>query len=58
MPVKINLLQITSTVQEDEGDGQPMALEQLDARLAELERRMLQECTTMILEALEKQQER
>jgi Family of unknown function (DUF5908) len=65
MPVKINLLQITSTIREGDeeatqsssGGSQDMS-ERMQDSLAEMETRILQECMQMILEAMDKQQER
>ena len=58
MPVKINLLQVTSTVRDGDEQAPAPAHQDLDGRLAELERRILAECMNMIMEALEKQEER
>lgn len=45
-------------IREGEGEAPKPDLSQLDDKLADLERRLLQECMAMILEALEKQGER
>jgi hypothetical protein len=58
MPVKINLLQVTSTIQDGDQEAPQVSTLQFDEKLAEMEQRILKECMMMILEALEKQEER
>ncbi len=65
MPVKINLLQITSTIREGDEEAPQSSIsggqdvsERMQDSLAEMETRILKECMQMILEAMDKQQER